>query len=197
MQNIVSIQNITIRQTADNLYSLNDLHKASGGEDKHAPRRWLQNQQTDELIAELSKDGNSSLDKNQQVIQVIKGGNNSGTFVCKELVIHYAMWISPKFSLQVIQTFLNTVENSGSLNKPLPPEYFTHLAKMTRYAGKLWQFQNLMCQSPNSEQAKTMLNELVYSTNINETGFLFIFKPNLKADIQQAVDWLHTQSQVI
>lgn len=96
-----------------------------------------------------------------------------------------------------VMNFINGEKVSGSLNKPLPQEYFTHLAKMTRYAGKLWQFQNLMCQSPNSEKAKTMLNELVYSTNINETGFLFIFKPNLKADIQQAVDWLHAQSQVI
>ena len=103
--NAIAISNVAIRQTENNLYNLNDLHKASGGEDRHAPRRWLQNQQTTELIEELSKDGNPSLEENQQVIQVVKGGNKRGTYACKELVYAYATWISAKFFLQVIRTF--------------------------------------------------------------------------------------------
>lgn len=111
----LTISNIAIRNT-NNLFNINDLHKASGGEDKHAPRRWLQNQQTTDLIQELSKDGNPSLKENQQVIQVNHGGSNRGTFVCKELVYAYATWISPKFFLQVIRTFDAYI--SGSL-KPV------------------------------------------------------------------------------
>ncbi|WP_082298296.1 KilA-N domain-containing protein [Neisseria gonorrhoeae] len=75
---------------------MNDLHRASGGEDRHAPRRWLQNIQTNDLIKELEKDGKPSIQSKQRL----------GTFVCRELVIAYGMWISPKFALQVIQTFL-------------------------------------------------------------------------------------------
>lgn len=108
----LSISNISIRNQ-NNLFNINDLHKASGGEDRHAPRRWLQNQQTTELIEELSKDGNPSLKENQQVIQVNHGGSNRGTFVCKELVYAYATWISPKFFILVIRTFDAIV--SGSL----------------------------------------------------------------------------------
>ena len=108
----LSISNISIRNQ-NNLFNINDLHKASGGEDRHAPRRWLQNQQTTELIEELSKDGNPSLKENQQVIQVNHGGSNRGTFVCKELVYAYATWISAKFFLLVIRTFDAVV--SGSL----------------------------------------------------------------------------------
>ena len=100
----VSVANISIRQFGD-LYSLNDLHKASGGQDKHSPRRWLQNKQTADLIAEIEIDGISSIQKKQGL----------GTFVCKELVVHYGMWISSTFSLKVIRAFLDTQEDvSGS-----------------------------------------------------------------------------------
>ena len=100
----VSVANISIRQFGD-LYSLNDLHKASGGQDKHSPRRWLQNKQTADLIAEIEIDGIPSIQKKQGL----------GTFVSKELVVHYGMWISPAFSLKVIRAFLDTQEDvSGS-----------------------------------------------------------------------------------
>ena len=96
MNNSVQISNISIHQTENGLFSLNDLHRASGGEDRHAPRRWLQNIQTNDLIKELEKDGKPSIQSKQRL----------GTFVCRELVIAYGMWISPRFALQVIQTFL-------------------------------------------------------------------------------------------
>ena len=102
--NAISVANVAIRQF-DNLYSINDLHKAAGGLEKHKPANWLRNQQTSDLIAELEI----------AQIRAIQKKQGLGTFVSKELVVHYGMWISPAFSLKVIRAFLDTQEDvSGS-----------------------------------------------------------------------------------
>jgi hypothetical protein len=94
----------------DGLYSLNDLHKAAGGEKKHQPANWLALQQTLDLVKELVTPENTGVEQNQtltkeQVLKVVNGGSSPGTFVCKELVYAYAMWISPAFNLRVIRAF--------------------------------------------------------------------------------------------
>ena len=38
-------------------FSLNDLHQAAGGEQRHQPRYWLENKQTQALVAELENSG--------------------------------------------------------------------------------------------------------------------------------------------
>lgn len=113
--NLIQISNVSIRQH-NGLYSLNDLHRASGGEDKNAPRRWLQNQQTIDLIKECELDGFPSILSKQGL----------GTFACKELVCAYATWISPKFFLQVIRTFL-AVQEQGSLKSQTTTDQRTPL----------------------------------------------------------------------
>ena len=87
--NSIQISNVTIRQTENNLYNLNDLHKAQGG----------------------------------KAAEVINGGKNRGTFVCKELVYAYATWISAKFFLLVIRTF------DAVLSGSLKPDF--HLTAQT------------------------------------------------------------------
>jgi KilA-N domain len=95
-QKIINIADTVITTDQDGRFCLNDLHKASGGEDRHVPGYWLENRQAAELIAELETTG---------IPVVKKPGRNGGTYACKELVYAYAMWISPKFHLQVIRTF--------------------------------------------------------------------------------------------
>ncbi len=107
---VILAKNIRI---IDGLYSLNDLHKASGAPLHKRPKEWVKNQQTKELIGELlSEDGISSLEQNQP-LRSIHGGTNQGTYACEDLVYAYAMWISAKFSLIVIRAF-------KAMQKPLP-----------------------------------------------------------------------------
>ena len=93
--------------TIEGLYSLKDLHKASGGDNKHAPFRFMRNAETKELIEEIERSPDMVNGSNAKAYKVVQGGTASkqGTYACKELVYRYAMWISPKFALIVIRTF--------------------------------------------------------------------------------------------
>ena len=97
----LTVLNHEIHQV-DSLYSLNDLHKASGGQDKHRPAFFVRNQEVKELANEIMQCANLHSD---QVIRKVNGGHNRGTYACKEIVYRYAMWISPKFALAVIRVF--------------------------------------------------------------------------------------------
>ncbi|NHN93902.1 KilA-N domain-containing protein [Acetobacter sicerae] len=98
----LTILNMKIRQDAEGRYSLNDCHRAAGGDPNKAPSEWTKNDQTTALIEELEVSGNSPTPLN-----IVKTGPNDGrgTYVAKELVYAYAMWISPAFHLAVIRAF--------------------------------------------------------------------------------------------
>lgn len=94
----------------DGLYSLNDLHKASGNLKRHQPSNFMRKKQTQALIAELKAEIPSSSEmRSLEPVKVVEGiqadGSSQGTFVCRELVYSYAMWISPRFQLMVIRAF--------------------------------------------------------------------------------------------
>lgn len=105
------IGNFTIRQDEDGRYMLGDLHKASGHNQKHQPAFFLRNQQTKDLIAEIEASANLQNPPDNHsanlhsAVKVINGGDNRGTYVVKEIVYAYAMWISAKFHLQVIRAY--------------------------------------------------------------------------------------------
>lgn len=118
----ISIAGLTIEQSTNGLYSINDLHKASGGLAKHRPENWYRLQATINLISFLESQVINH--KNGKVIETVSGkdigsqeknpcnpiGGIQGTFVCRELVVAYATWISPQFFAHVIRTFLDVVD---------------------------------------------------------------------------------------
>ncbi|EOW6612709.1 KilA-N domain-containing protein [Vibrio fluvialis] len=104
-------------RTLDGLYSLNDLHRASGGKLTHKPANFARLDTTKELIDEINRCSDLSI-----AISTNRGGKNQGTWVCKELVYAYAMWISPKFHLNIIRAFDSMSTNkTPQLPSPIPP----------------------------------------------------------------------------
>ncbi|WP_409248134.1 KilA-N domain-containing protein [Enterobacter hormaechei] len=121
--NSIIISDIKIHMDAECRYSLNDLHKASGDEQRHRPKYWLELNQTTEIIDEILKGENPPF-KNDGVLNtgipefkpfVSKKGRYGGTYVCKELVYSYAMWISAAFALKVIRAYDALV--TGNVNE--------------------------------------------------------------------------------
>lgn len=102
----LAILNTSIR-SYENLFSLNDLHQASGNLAKHKPAFFLRIDMTKDLIAEIEKETPNAL-------KVIRG-TQGGTYACEELMLAYAMWISPKFHLIVLRAFLNLHKKSTAL----------------------------------------------------------------------------------
>ena len=95
----LNIAGFDIKLDSNGRYCLNDFHKAAGGEAKHTPGRFTITEGFQALVEELIRDSGLAPVVSQ------RGGSTPGTFVCKELVYAYAMWVSPKFHLHVIRTY--------------------------------------------------------------------------------------------
>lgn len=102
----LTIAGVEIHQDHDGRFSLNDFHRAAGGEARHKPSEWMRVGQAQELAEEIGKAGIPAL-------RITRGGRSPGTYACKELVYAYAMWVSPSFSLHVIRTFDSAAANDA------------------------------------------------------------------------------------
>ena len=96
--NSLTVLSSEIRQF-DGFYSINDLHKVSGGAAKHRPNQFMRLDTTKALAEEIQCADMRS------AYTVINGGPRRGTYACRELVYAYAMWIRPAFHLAVIRAF--------------------------------------------------------------------------------------------
>lgn len=116
----LTIAGTGIRTDAAGRYCLNDLHRAAGGAPRHQPAFWLRNAQTQALIEEIENSANLQTSVSTGIPAVSTSeGRGGGTYVCKELVYAYAMWISPAFHVQVIRAYDALV---GAGRAPVGPD---------------------------------------------------------------------------
>jgi hypothetical protein len=115
LSRVLAIGEHHIRQHGD-LYSLNDLHRAAGGEVKHEPANFTRLETTQALIAEIQSAEMQSANSSEMrsALKTVNGGPHRGTYACRELVIAYAAWISAAFHLKVIRVFLASATPSGA-----------------------------------------------------------------------------------
>ncbi|MBU3696767.1 KilA-N domain-containing protein [Dechloromonas sp.] len=100
MSNIITIDTITIKQDSEGRFCLNDFHKAAGGNPNHAPAQFFRTDTAQALITELSNCAEMHITP-----WLAQRGFNGGTYVVRELVFAYAMWVSPAFHLKVIRAY--------------------------------------------------------------------------------------------
>ncbi|USE78930.1 phage antirepressor KilAC domain-containing protein [Cupriavidus gilardii] len=115
---LLSIQGVDIRTDDAGRFCLNDLQRAATvGMNPRTVEvyEFMRRPETVELVTEISNTGNSRISPVET-----KRGNGGGTYVCKELVYAYAMWISPAFHLKVIRAFDDLVMGRAAPNFHIP-----------------------------------------------------------------------------
>lgn len=138
----LTILNTAIRQT-DNLFNLNDLHRAGGNQSRHKPSNFTRLDTTQELIAEIQKE-----DLNAMPLKVLRG-TQGGTYACMEIALAYAMWIDPKFHLIVLRAYMamKDVSQNNQRNLPLVEEK-KYTLELTEYELRklcwLWKMAEIM-----------------------------------------------------
>lgn len=105
MNQLMTIDGVAVRRDFEGRYCLNDLHRAAGGEERHKPSNFLRIESTQALCAEIDRCSDMSIPS----VNTLRGGYDQGTYVAREIVYAYAMWISPQFNLKVIRTFDSAV----------------------------------------------------------------------------------------
>lgn len=145
---LIVIADITINTDEEGRYSLNDLHKAAGNEERHAPALW--ERQAGELIAELEKDTKS------YVLSKTRG-RNGGTYAVRELVYTYAMWISPKFHLEVIRAYDRLATNGVAVHRNSAEDLLTNPLKY--FETILNEAKKLSEENKRLEEDKLVLEE--------------------------------------
>ncbi|HDR1007879.1 TPA: KilA-N domain-containing protein [Pasteurella multocida] len=190
----LSILNTSIR-TLDNLYSLTDLHRVSGSENKHKPALFLRLDQTKDLITEIEQ--NSELQICNSV-KVIHGGLNSGTYACEELVLSYAMWISPKFHLIVLRAFLAMHRGEvkpQQLALPEPNYNMSNIAQSEEVLALLIQMYSHLFQA--HEMQEKLQNTNIAKLMENQIGgqYLYNFKHPLEQTMTKAKKFIQSNTE--
>lgn len=98
----INIVGVEIRQDHEGRFCVNDLHRAAGGEKRHQPSNWLAGRAAQEMAALLEE---------RTGVPCIISRQKLGTFVSKELVYAYAMWVSAEFHLEVISAYDKYIRN--------------------------------------------------------------------------------------
>jgi hypothetical protein len=101
------INNVQISTDQHGRFSLNDLHKAVGSSVSALPNKFLRQDSVKKVISVLNAQNRAF-----KAIDIKRGRYTGGTWVSKELVYKYAMWVDAEFEVKVIQTF-DAINGSG------------------------------------------------------------------------------------
>ncbi|WP_233588786.1 KilA-N domain-containing protein [Citrobacter freundii] len=114
----IVIENVHVRSNEHGTYNLNDMHRAAiaGGLAKkwQVPSQFIGADGVQAFVDEVSKVLKDTLEQNQ-ILDVIHGGANRGTWAHELIALKYAAWLSASFEVKVYQTFRDVVMGKLSL----------------------------------------------------------------------------------
>ncbi len=102
----------TISQDSLGLYSANDLHAASGGKQGSGPKYFLETSRAKRFLGVLEESSEESGKGGNPPFCQTAPGAAGGTFMCKELLIQYASWLSLEVGLAVTRAFIKHPANA-------------------------------------------------------------------------------------
>lgn len=85
MNQLLVVEGVSVRRDSVGCYNLNDLHHASGGNERHSPNRWTRTEPFNGLISELTPDMAFA------PAEIKRGGIMPATYLSKELVYSKAL----------------------------------------------------------------------------------------------------------
>jgi uncharacterized membrane protein len=90
---------------AHRLINVTEMFKASGAPEHKKPYQWFNQEQTQELVEEISK-----VSEAPSITETRKGGTGGGgsTWYCEELALAYAMYLSPALHLACLRFILDS-----------------------------------------------------------------------------------------
>ncbi len=80
MNQLLVVEDVSVRRDSVGRYNLNDLHRAAGGNERHSPNRWTRTESFNDLISELTPDMAFA------PADIQRGGIMPATYLSKELV---------------------------------------------------------------------------------------------------------------
>jgi len=176
-------------RTLDGLYSLNDLHKAAGDESRYQPAFFIRTKQTQELVAEIQSA------YSQTAVKSINGGKERGTWVCKELVYAYAMWISAKFHLHVIRAFDQLALSSDALSRSELPRSELPRSNQnneaTKTMAKLLE-GNILALAQKRSQNNTLVENIKIGEEVNKHLGVSKLDQATPAQLEQGLIFIQT-----
>lgn len=181
MSTSITIGSTTIHTDPHGRFSLNDLHREAGAEARHQPSNFLRLDSTKALAAEMHQ----SSEMRSAPISTVLGGSAPGTYVGRELVYAYAMWISPAFHLRVIRAFDGMATGQApALTFPMPKTF----AEALRLAAD--QQERLEAQSKELETARPAVAFLDKYVEAKSTQALRTVAKVLGVKEREFIAWL-------
>lgn len=182
--NALTIGSTTIARDENGRFGLSDLHRAAGGEEKHSPNRWTRTAEFQGLVEELTPELAFA------PAESVRGGAQPGTYVVKELVYAYAMWISAAFSLKVIRAYdamvtAKPVDPMVALNDPA-----TMRGLLLSYSDKVLRLEGKVAEQAPKVEALELLTESDGSLCLTDAGKV------LEMPRDKFIRWLHAEGWI-